>query len=256
MVHKSVRTFALIMACLLAGRGWSDEEISPTYAYQDETKIVFTAPSPVLSSVVAAPVRKVHYRFGESFSKGDPLVMLDDTLYLANVEAAKAAYTAECVKSEALESLYKEGNATLVDRERAVGMVKVAYKNLVEAREKLNGCQIRAPFSGRVVELFVEEHELVEMGRPLLRVVNDSTLLAQFLLEEKMFGQIKTGIAIKILVTATQKEIEGTIKYISAEVDPASATFEVRAEVDNHMGLLRTGMNARLNRSALNAYLR
>jgi RND family efflux transporter MFP subunit len=246
---------ALSAACLWpGGRTWA--EASSAYDYQNEIKVVLIAPVPVLSSVVSAPVREIHCRFGESFAKGDPLVTLDDALYVANLEAAEAAFNAERVKCEALKNLYEEGNASLVDRERAVGLMMEAQRNLVNAREKMLGCRICAPFDGRVGELLVDEHEWVELGRPLIRLVNDSSLLAQFLLDEEWFDQVKPGIKVKISVTATRQEIEGTIKYIAAEVDPASGTFEVRAEVDNASGRLRTGMNASLDRAALIKSLR
>ncbi len=255
MGRKAGITAAFIAVCLLlVGRARAN---APTaYDYQNEIKVVLIAPVPVLSSVVSAPVREIHCRFGESFAKGDPLVTLEDTLYVANLEAAEAAFNAERVKCEALKSLYLEGNATLVDCERAVGLMMEAQRNLVDAREKLRGCRICAPFNGRVGELFVDEHEWVEIGRPLIRLVNDSSLLAQFLLDEEWFDQVETGIKVRISVTATRQVIEGTIKYIAAEVDPASATFEVRAEVDNSSGRLRTGMNASLDRSALIESLR
>ncbi len=252
----NMRQFSFVMVCFLFGALSLGADRPSVQDYQNETKVVFTAPAPLLSSVVAAQVQMIHYRFGESFEKGEPLVTLDSTFHVANVEAAEAAFAAMKVKCDALNSLYEDGNATLMDREQAFGGMKVAQKNLVEAREKLRGCKVCAPFDGRVVGLAVEEHELVEVGRPLLRVVNDTTLLALFLLPEAIFAQVKTGIPVKIYVTSTQEEIEGIIKYISAEVDPASATFEVRAEVDNRAGHLRTGMNARLDREHLNTYLK
>lgn len=224
-------------------------------SFQDEIKVVFTAPSPVVSSVATAPVQSIHYRFGESFVQGELLVELDDRFYQANVEAAEATVTAATVRLDALASLYVDGNATLVDREEAAGGVKVALRNLVDAKDKLRGCNICAPFNGRVAEVLVDEHELVKNGEPLIRLVNDSVLLARFLLAEEMFASVKPGIPVKILVSSSGEVVVGTIKYIAAEVDPASRTFEVRAEVENGEGRLRTGMNACLDREALEPYL-
>jgi RND family efflux transporter MFP subunit len=223
----------------------------PAPAHHKTATVVFTAPSPVLSSLVASPVRKINRRFGEAFVKGDRLLILDDGFYQANLTAAEAALKAAQVEYQALQSLHQDGNATLMQREQAASEVKQAEKNVVDAREKLEGCVVLAPFNGRVIEVLAQEHELVKIGHPLIKIVNDKTLLAQFLLPEELFPRIRPGLPVRIHVTSFDRYVTGKIKYIAAEVDPASRTFEVRAEVANEAGHLRSGMNAQLDLTAL-----
>ena len=239
---------------LLSGEKGLADELSDL-GLSHEIKVVFSAPSPVLSALVSSSVKAIHYRFGESFVEGAPLLSLDETVYSASADAADAVLKASIVRSEAIKNLHRDGNASLVEQEQACSTVKVAQKNQAEAREKLEGCRIIAPFSGRVIDVLVEEHEFVDVGQPLIRIVNDSILTAQFLLPEEMFAKVKVGVPVKIYVASTQQTVEGIIRYIAAEVDPASCTFEVRAEVNNGAGKLRSGMNATLDRQDLTGHL-
>ena len=217
----------------------------------NQIKVVFTAESPVLSSEVTSQVTNITRRFGESFKKGELLISLDDSFYRANHLAAQAVVHASKIKYDATSSLYKDENVSQVEFEEAAGQYTVAQKNAVEARNKYEGCRIVAPFDGRVVEVMIHEHEMAKESQPMIKIVNDATLYAQFLLPEKMFRHIKREIKVSLYVAALDTHVEGEIRYIAAEIDPASRTFEVKVLVENKSGELRSGMNGILELEAL-----
>ena len=79
-----------------------------------------------------------------------------------------------------------------------------------------------------------------------MAVVDDSRLLAKFLLPETDFGKIRIGDAVTLDIPILGVVRPGAVTHVSAVLDPASRTFEAWAGVDNADGLLRAGMIASL----------
>lgn len=198
----------------------------------------------ILSAEISLPIKKIHRQMGESFQAGDVLLEFDDKLAVANVDAAKAALQAAMASFEAVSSMYTRKNASRVDLEMAKRENTMAETKLRMSEYELSACVIRAPFSGRIEEILVNEHELVSRGEKLMVIVDDTVLRAQFLAPEEDFRKLRIGDKLSLRVFATGEEVSGTLSNIAAVFDPASRTFEVWANVDNGEGGLRAGMNA------------
>lgn len=183
----------------------------------------------------------------------------------AVLEAARANF-------KATQRLYDDGQASLVDLENARRDVRTAEADcelvaatsakalftaqrevaaargrLAVAADELEACTIVAPYAGRVARLRISEHELVDRGTPIIEVVDDHVLRAKLLLPSALFRSVQLGQAMKLTVSETGREAVAKVSHIAAVLDPASATFEVYAEVDNADGALRAGMNGWLS---------
>ena len=110
-----------------------------------------------------------------------------------------------------------------------------------------DACTIRAPYAGHIARVLVKEHEFVERGTPLVEVVDDSVLLAKFLLPSALFQSVRKGLELNLAITETSDNVVVKVSHIAAAFDAASVTFEVYAEVDNADGNLWAGMNGSLS---------
>ncbi len=189
---------------------------------------------------------------------------------------AEAVLEAARMNLEATQRLYKKGHASLVDLENAKRDAKTAQaecelvvvsaaKELIHARREVvvaqgkrdladkefDACTIEAPYAGRVARVFINEHELVQHGTPVVEVVNDRVLLAKFLLPSSLFRSVRLGRQLELAVNETGKTIAVKVSHIAAVLDPASVTFEVYAEIDNADGNLRSGMNGILSLASI-----
>ncbi|MDP7033292.1 MAG: efflux RND transporter periplasmic adaptor subunit [Planctomycetota bacterium] len=124
---------------------------------------------------------------------------------------------------------------------RAEANVRTAQTGLARARLDRQACLIQAPFSGRVRELFVAEHEATHPGRDLIALVDDRTLQGHFLVPSKMVVAIQIGRSIPIRIRETEQEVTGTVSQIGALVDPTSSTLRVLVKIDNPDRSLRAG---------------
>jgi RND family efflux transporter MFP subunit len=196
----------------------------------------------VLSAETDANVQLIFKEFGQEFKKGAKLVQLNPTTTNLNVRRTKAV-VAEAQKAfTILQDLYETKSVSILELENARSELAVAEVDLAIARQEYSRCFVNAPCSGRVRKVLVHEHEWVKKGDPILEIVDDSVLLAKFLLPSSLFGQIKLGDNVIATIQENGKSYSGTISHIGAVMDPSSRSFEVYAEIPNTESFLRCGM--------------
>jgi RND family efflux transporter MFP subunit len=237
---------------LLTG-GWAQSgepasNLQLTPVSRDQLSVVLTSRrEAVLSAEVRAQVHRVHREFGQSFASGQALIDLDaSSFHRLSLERTDVLLEAARKAHAVTAQLFKEKSASIMELEKAKAELAVAEVNRKFSLRNVNVCRIVAPYAGRVEKVFVNEHELVDEGRPLIKIVDDSVLRARIILPSDLFGSLKIGQPMGIMIKETGKEVTAKVSHISAVMDPASATFEVYAEVDNAGGTLRSGMTGRL----------
>jgi multidrug resistance efflux pump len=136
----------------------------------------------------------------------------------------------------------------LIDAERGVALAR-GQRDL--AIDEWQACAIRAPYAGRTARVLINEHEFVQRGTPLIEVVDDTVLLARFLLPSALFRSVGVGRKLELHINETATTVEATVSHVAAVLDAASVTVEVYAEVDNAGGKLRAGMNGTLQLASI-----
>jgi len=200
----------------------------------------------VLSAEVSAKVEHISKELGQSFAKGELLIQLDDGSYRPNVNKSQAAASAASKNLDVTQKLFEGKSASPLDLENARKEVGMAAANVALSQKELAGCKIAAPFAGRVKKVYVREHEWVDKGKPLIEVVDDHLLQARILLPSSLFGKVRVGAEVAIEVIEAGKTVSGQITNVGEVLDPASATFEIYADVPNSADELRSGMTGRL----------
>lgn len=201
----------------------------------------------VLSAAVPSQVLRIHRRIGESFQEGDPLIEFDRTVHEANLTKARAQLTSATTQLKSKESLFTDGTVSAAELAEARMNVEVARAHLVVAERDLGQCVIHAPYTGRVVRELVNRFELVQHGQPVMEIVADHVLKAQFLLPSEALTHIVLGQAVEVRVHETGTTVPGTVCAIGAVIDPGSGTVRVFAEVENAGQVLRVGMRGRVH---------
>ena len=158
----------------------------------------------------------------------------------ARRDAAVAQTNSELVDTTSAEELAE------ARRERAVATGRLAI-----ARQQVEACAITAPWEGRIRRTLVREHQWIQPGTPVVEIIDDHVLVAKFLLPSHVVPVVTIGQKLHLTTHETSTEVSMTISHIAAELDPASVTFEVHAEIDNGDGKLRAGMNGMLRLSEI-----
>ncbi len=131
------------------------------------------------------------------------------------------------------------------ERLRLLGVTKPQIASVLRSRKPPTNVQIRSPFSGTVLERFVDEGEYVSAGTPLFRIADLSRVWVQIDAYETDLPYLHEGQEVLVTVEGLAGEsFTGRTAFIDPVLDETQRTARVRVEVGNHGGRLRPGMFA------------
>ncbi len=170
---------------------------------------------------------------------------------LANVARAKAA-----LKGAEADQVAKNADIT-----NAEAKVAKALADLANAQLDLDRTDIFAPISGRVTKAMVKRGSMVENGTPLVEIVKDNPIWANFSINERFLLKLERESnradgerdLSKIRVQLQRSgdvgfPFEGHLDYADPKIDQDTGTLQLRAVFENPRGKsnLRPGLFVRV----------
>jgi len=164
-------------------------------------------------------------------------------LQLQNAKAAYEQAKSQWEANQAKLSLTKEGATANTIKAMQAELTRLqASKDLAE--NALQNTSIVSPISGVVAVRNIEPGEMAQPGVSLMTIVDLQHVLIQVSVPQEHVNQLKKGDKVQVLVKGVDKDIEGTIDFISPLSDENSTNFPVKIRVENKDGVLRAGMLA------------
>lgn len=165
----------------------------------------------------------------------------------AQQEAVQMRARAEVSKREdilATQKRLKALNAySKAEFSQAENDVVVAKAELAVAKTAVDNCEVKAPFSGRVVAVSVRNFQFVQAGAPLLDLVDDRDLELELVVSSMLLSWLKPGADFRIHVSETQQDYAAKVTRISGRVDAASQTIKVYGQIAGEAPSLLPGMS-------------
>jgi multidrug efflux pump subunit AcrA (membrane-fusion protein) len=103
-----------------------------------------------------------------------------------------------------------------------------------------------APFNGRVAEQKARDQQFVQLGQPLLDIIDDSVLELEFLVPSAWLRWMRVGGALRVQIDETRKTYPARFIRVGARVDPVSQSIKVVAAIDGQHADLMAGMSGRV----------
>lgn len=205
--------------------------------------IVKAAAQAVLYAQVQGRVSQLPYKEGQRFEKGHMLVQLDCDRYQAELAVAVAEH-------EAKDKVYKNNvelgtlNAvSKLDLEMSEAEAKKALAAIRVATVNVKGCQIAAPFGGRVLSVMVNEYENVFPNDKLITLLDDSSLEIELVLPSTSLSWLKRKLPFTFVVDETHRSYPAKVREIGASVDAASQTIKVTGAFEKLPPEILAGMS-------------
>ncbi len=220
----------LMLVSIMSGTGWgqADKTAAPKLSELNTIRgVVKPSSEAILASQVQGRISRLPFKDGQRFKKGNTLVQLDCAKYTAELAGARAEHEGRkktLANNLRLLKLHAIGS---LEVEVAHAEEKKAFAAITIARVNVRGCRIKAPFSGRVVKVLVNEHENVFPNDELLSILDDRRLKIELILSSKSLAWLRKGSVFTFLVDETGRTQAAKIKEIGASVDPVSQTIQV-----------------------------
>lgn len=184
-----------------------------------------------LSAEVAARVETFTLRAGDAFAKGDVLLRFDCAIFEAQrdkVDAEFRAAQAKLSNNKKLEAVRSIGALDVILSEVAVQQTEAELRM---ARINTDRCSLKAPWSGRVVQRMVNEHEGIKLNQELLNIVSTEALEVVVVVPSQWVRRLKPGQNFSFKVDETGSSHVATIITLGGTVDAASQTLSLRARI-------------------------
>ncbi|MDB5577331.1 MAG: efflux transporter periplasmic adaptor subunit [Bradyrhizobium sp.] len=229
-----------------------------------------------IRSRVAGAIQEIRFREGALVKQGDLLILIDPSLYAADVARAEGHVAAAKARLILTKSDFERGqqltdSRTISQRDfdgrinayrEAEANLKAAEATLQTAKLNLGYTEVRAPVAGRVGKLEITVGNLIAAGpgTPVLTtLVSVNPIYASFNAAEQVVTRaLKTltdesaaaeigRIPVRMGTgTSDGTPYKGQMQLIDNQVDARSGTVRVRAVFDNADGRLIPGQFARI----------
>jgi membrane fusion protein, multidrug efflux system len=190
--------------------------------------------------VVATPVAE-----GSLVEAGTLVAALDLRDRESRVRQMEAVLAQRELEDEAARKLGAKQFQSETKVAEARAMLEMARAELHQARLDLAHTTIEAPFRGVVEERTVEVGDYVDPGDPVVMVIEQDPFLVVGDAPETTVGRFEPGEPGTAQL-ADGRTVEGKIRFVATQADPATRTFRVELEVANPHGRFPAGMSARI----------
>jgi RND family efflux transporter MFP subunit len=122
---------------------------------------------------------------------------------------------------------------TRSDRDVASGDLRVAKSRLAQIEDQLSRTQIRAPFDGIVVERLTMPGERVDIGRNVVRMVDQQSLEVVARAPLEYYSYLRPGQELEI--RAGEQTYSGKVRTVVAVGSENTHQFELRLDIDSNL---------------------
>ncbi|WP_163832707.1 efflux RND transporter periplasmic adaptor subunit [Spartinivicinus ruber] len=185
----------------------------------------------VLSSQIGGQIMQLPLSIGKTFQQGDLLMTLDCRHYQAEYQAAKAKYRAKLKHYQNSQSLLKHNAIGQLEVALAQAEVDIANTNITKANISVQGCAIKAPFSGKVARLLAQPYQSIKAGDAIIEVIDHQHLSVELIIPDSFYFQVKPSTLLIFQIDDSHQQILISITQISPTIDPVSQTYRAFAQI-------------------------
>ena len=212
-----------------------------------------------IASESSGIAKNINFEVGQKVKKGEVLVQIDSDILDAQIKASKSAVNMYTVQLKNAKKNFERFSALLEKKSIAQKIYDdskleydVANENLISANAKLNELiiqkskkQIKAPFSGVIVEKNINTNEWLNQGSQVATIVNTQDLEIIFNLPISFINGLKEGDIYDIDIS--EQTIKAKLYAAIPSGDKLTRTFPVRFKADIKDMFVFDGASAKIN---------
>jgi membrane fusion protein (multidrug efflux system) len=207
---------------------------------------------------VAAEVREISVREGDTVRAGQIVARMDVTEFQARVDQARGTLNAARAQLD-IATKNRDNNRTLVEKgfisknafDNSASQYATAEANVEAAKGALDVVQklvndtvIRSPISGVVAMRYVQAGEKVSADNKLLDIVNLQKMELEAAVPTNDIVNVAIGQRVTLRIEGLPQTIEGKVVRINPATQSGSRSVLVYVQISNPQNQLRSGMFA------------
>ncbi len=205
----------------------------------------------IVTPRITAQILKRFVKLGDTVKKGTPLLALS-SVQMLNAQGQLQSSSLEWYRVKKLgkkvvsAQRYSEANIAFEQAKNQVlayGMTKKQLNNFLKeksAAKAKGNFQLLAPQNGTVIFDDFLLGELVQPGKKLVKISDESEIWVEAKLSPDQVGKVKKGSLAMVVIG--QQSYQGKVIQIHHTLDEATRTLGVRLEIENKKDHLHPGL--------------
>lgn len=191
---------------------------------------------------------KVMVTEGDFVKAGQKIAQIDDEVLRNNIAEIETRLDLARTIYEKRKRLWAQKIGSEVQYLEAKNNVESLESSLATTKTMLSKTIVRAPFAGKVDELYANTGEMAGAGVPLIRLVSLASLYVKAEVSESHIESIKPGHIARLTFPTTGASLLGRVSSVGAALNPVNRTFEIEIQLPGGNPLVKPNMvvNVRL----------
>ena len=188
--------YALLLACTVGAQPQSTVQPIGDFAQTEGVRgQLIPQQKTTLAAGMGGKLSRVTATIGQRVKRGQRLVVFDCGVLQARQSIAQASVRASQARFESNQALLSLNSVGPLEVNLSAAELAMAKGELQVIERELDQCEIVAPFSGVVVERFVEPHQYVPTGEALLSLVSNNSLEVRLLAPSVWSGTQRNSLS-------------------------------------------------------------
>ena len=197
---------------------------------------------------MGGPLIEFPVREGQFVRKDQLVARIDPRDFQIRLNAAKADFERAEADFRRFSALYEKEAISQAQLDQSRATRDVAAAAVDDAEANLSDTYLRAPFSGRIGETFVENFEDVQAKQAILSLIDTSYVDIVVDVPEALLATVLDLQAVEVVArfdTAPGREFELRLKEVANQADPRTQTYRVTLTMRQPEGInILPGMTA------------
>lgn len=200
----------------------------------------------LVSAEMGGLITDLNVKEGQWVSKGQVIIKLDSDVMQSTVDELVSALELAKTTFERQQILWNKKIGSEIQYLQIKNQYESLEKKLEAAESQLNKLSIKAPISGVIEEIFLNQGELAAPGRPAFRIVNTQNVYVEAEVAERYANILKKNTPVKVNFKALGITKEAPLSFVGQVINPENSTFKIKINLDNPNGYLKPNAMASL----------
>ena len=213
----------------------------PGVSERDIAVLVVAGDESTLSSQMAGKIKSISHGLGDGVQRGGAILEFDCSEQDAQLQSAQAEYRGARETHLTKLRLQSLGAAGELEVTVAAAAADKAKSQVTFRESQMGYCKVTAPFSGRIAKIRVKPAESVNLGQPLVDIVNSGSLKAQLFVPATWISWLKPGVRFDVQ-TDDKRIHKARVSKVNARVEGVNQSLEIEGRFEGSSQWLLPGM--------------
>lgn len=193
------------------------------------------------------PEKEVYWQEGAMTASNQVLAQLVQADFLSASNSALAKYELDKKLLERGTNLLSQKVISPNELDVLEARFKESQAAFDQAKQSLSDSQLRAPYAGRILARVAEAGETIQMGKPVLRIGDLTTVTLELGVPDYLVSHIHTNDEKRISISSLEGEdrtLVAKVSEVGVAAKQASRLFKVILKVANPGERIKSGMTA------------